>query len=328
MTSGGRSPTKAPTIEDLREAVRLELEAASKFFAPRVAANEAQSVATQNLPENARHDLKLRNDVLGFLDALTAGAIALGVTKFVELLEPLIKTGSAHEARVTIFWAAIPFVTALFIAFEDFRHARSLNAEYGLRLQDRKWTPRYWIECGVAVTMFFLVSESFVNPVQFLFWLGMVYILGFLWALSLCWDLSKFAKGGKYPSNSLSLTIDEVKCQADEQWPFSLPLGDYRIAFVVITHLVCALVYFMLSYLLSGMADVTSLRITAFNRLTDPTETSIYISREVSGLVSLFVFTLFVVMKWYYAARRSIWHKRLQRLRTPSTATSNAVKEA
>lgn len=181
-----------------------------------------------------------RQDLIGFVDSLYAGAIALGITKFIEKYEAGSSPSAEWDGLFRFAVAVVSIGTATAIVLDDWRHARWVNADYGFRLNARGASARYWLDCAGAIVSFFLLSTSFVSPLRYLIWLAIFYAIGGLWAWQLQKEIEQYVGAVKeFPLNSLGISLPE----AEHIRPQCPETADYRVDFVMRSQFVAALIF-------------------------------------------------------------------------------------
>ncbi len=300
-----------------------------------------------------------RRDLLGFLDSLYAGAVALGIARFLDYYDQLTDPsnqakklfvqlqGEAQQLLDKLKGLALPpadpvphvqtlavpsslekwlpvlvivkLVTALIYILDDWRHARSVNFDYGFRLNRRSPAYRFWIDSGIAIAGYFAISYSFVSPVRFLIFLGIGLLLGALWSASLHKEIRWFLDTRKeFPENSLGLSRSEAMKLYGEDHAYACR-ADYRTRFVERSHWVTgglalgfAGCLFLLRRHLKDLEYAPLIRV-----LPDP-----WSSREIRNALDFSALGLgtvapvagIILLKVFHRRRRAAWIARLERI--------------
>lgn len=247
-----------------------------------------------------------RRDLLPFLDSLYAGGVALGVARFIEGFERV--SNESTTARIaspvlSFATAGLALATALLFVLDDWRHARAVDADYGLRIDPKKGAWRFWLDAAAAVTGFFLVSYSFVNPVRYLVFLVLLFSLGGLWSWAIHDEIRAFIRKEKrFPPNSLGITLGRAKRLEG----LASYKADYRTAFVSRSHWLVVVGVGMVASFLSWGKYAGRLEPERWERL--------HLENVVSwlniGAATLLPASIFVVLKATHHSLRKTWFEK------------------
>lgn len=230
-------------------------------------------------PEPESRDLRPRRDLLAFVNALYSASIGLGLARFIQRYEEAAKQAASDGVwsdAGNVVVASIGLAAALGFVLEDWKRARWVTEDYGYRLDLEAAAPRYWCDCAIGVSSFFLVSSSLVSPIPYLFWMGSMLILRFIWSLLALAEIDAFIRDeGRFPGNSFGITLSDARQLVSSGVKPSR--ADYRLAFGRVTHFTFGLLFFV------GATLIYAVRAT-LKLLQDVKATSEHAGEMLGGL--------------------------------------------
>ena len=246
--------------------------------------------------------------MLGFVDSLYAGALALGVSQFINGYFDVQPALVAHLPGPLVW--LIPLLslsTACAFVIDDWRHAQAPNADYGFRLDPREPAWRFWTDVVSALLCYFVVSFSFTNPTAFVGLLAVQHFLAWIWARCLHQEIKGTLARGEFPPNRLGLSRSVAARIRGDSRAYT---ADYRVKFVVDSHWVAAVFLAAVWLLMLGHVYEYTTLLASVSAPDDPSATRAWIAAEFwwgVGGGTLLPAALFAVLKGSHHYYRGVW---------------------